>query len=112
MVKMWENWYIWVIKSKKMPVDISKLQRMKKMGGPKTGGPKKYSPKIQEVQVKEETSWGGESPMELKKKLGRQLLSLKLRESKLKEDTAQDWKSKVNLKSTQDAIKGTRAQMK
>ena len=92
------------------------INSMKKMGGekmpmaPKTEGPKKYVPKIQEVDIKSETSWGGESPERLKGKLGKQLLALKLKSRKMGEET--DWQSKMNLKSVKDQIESTREQLK
>ncbi len=116
MVKMWENWYIWIIKSKYMPVDISKLQRMKKLVGPKTEGPKKYVPKIQEeVEIKGETSWGGESPMEYRNKLNRQLAMSKQQSRMLKEKLESgkgDWTDKLNLKGAKESVGYTRERLK
>jgi hypothetical protein len=94
------------------------LKSMKKAGSekmllpPKTEGLKKYTSKIQEVGIKGETSWGGESPERLKIKLGKQLLSLKLQDNKLKEEGAKDWMSKLNQKSIKDQIESTREQLK
>lgn len=93
------------------------INSMKKMGGekmpmaPKTEGPKKYVPKIQEVDIKSETSWGGESPERLKGKLGKQLLALKLKSRKMAEGE-QDWTSSLNQKSIKSQIESTREQLK
>jgi hypothetical protein len=94
------------------------IKSMKKIGGPdmpmppKTEGPKKYVPKIQEVEIKEETSWGGESPERLRSKLGKQLLSLKLKDNKMKEEGKTDWMSKATAKSIKEQIEATREQLK
>ena len=94
---------------------------MKKAGGekmplpPKTEGPKKYTPKIQEVEIKGETSWGGETPERLKSKLAKQLLKEKLESRMLKEKIESgksDWTDKLNLKLVKQTIEGTREQLK
>ena len=92
------------------------LAQMKKLpeNPLKLAGPKKFEPKLQEVEVAGEKSWGGETPEELKKKLGKQLLMLKLEDRKLKEKDKKDlsWVEMENLKSKAKAIQDTREQLK
>lgn len=94
------------------------IKSMKKTGGPgmpmapKTEGPKKYTPKIQEVEIKGETSWGGETPQQLRNKLGKQLLMLKLQNRKNQEEGKTDWVSRANAKSVKEQIEATREQLK
>ena len=82
---------------------------------PKTEGPKKYTPKIQEVEIKGETSWGGETPERLKSKLAKQLLKSKLESRMLQEKIESgksDWMDKFNLKGAKETIAYSREQLK